>query len=286
MKLTFTNHTFSTLLTSSFINLRKPFCSASLLSSSATISVKPQVPIFLRPPIYSTQLSDLKKWHDWAKSVASSIGSTFVQSDNGPDSDILCRELKWFIEDVVEDKHSLFSEMGDGNERIKMRADIEELYCLWKQRIEERKPFQYVVGCEHWKDLVLSVQEGVLIPRPETELIVDLVSDVVSKNGDLKRGVWADLGTGSGALAIGICRVLGNGGKVIASDLSPIAVAVAAYNVQRYCLQVRYSSLFNLHVLYSLLFAILQISNLFIEIATRQSSLCLHNTLRLTVKIT
>ncbi|GAU17588.1 hypothetical protein TSUD_341320 [Trifolium subterraneum] len=118
-----------------------------------------------------------------------------------------------------------------------MRADIDELYCLWKQRIEDRKPFQYIVGCEHWKDLVLSVQEGVLIPRPETELIVDLVYDVVSKNEDLKRGVWADLGTGSGALAIGVGRILGNGGKVIGSDLSPVAVAVAAYNVQRYCLQ-------------------------------------------------
>lgn len=276
MKVTLTNHTFSTLLNSSFINLRRPFCSASLLSSSAPVSVKPQVPIFLRPPIYSTKLSDLKKWHNWAKSVASSIGSTFVQSDNGPDSDILCRELKWFIEDVVEDKHSLFSEMGDGNERVKMRADIEELYCLWRQRIEERKPFQYVVGCEHWKDLVLSVQEGVLIPRPETELIVDLVSDVVSKSDDLRRGVWADLGTGSGALAIGIGRVLGNGGKVIASDLSPVAVAVAAYNVQRYCLQVRNSSLFNLHVLYSLSFAILRISNFVVELLTNQSnsSLC------------
>lgn len=276
MKVTLTNHTFSTLLNSSFINLRRPFCSASLLSSSAPVSVKPQVPIFLRPPIYSTKLSDLKNWHNWAKSVASSIGSSFVQSDNGPDSEILCRELKWFIEDVVEDKHSLFSEMGDGNERVKMRADIEELYCLWRQRIEERKPFQYVVGCEHWKDLVLSVQEGVLIPRPETELIVDLVSDAVSKNEDLKRGVWADLGTGSGALAIGIGRVLGNGGKVIASDLCPVAVAVAAYNVQRYCLQVRNSSFFNLHVLYSLLFAILRISNFVVELVTNQSnsSLC------------
>lgn len=235
MKLTLTNHNFSTLFNSSFINLRRPFCSSSL--SSSPTSTKPQVPIFLRPPIYSTKLSDLKKWHNWAKNIAFSIGSSFVQSDNGPDSTILCRELKWFIEDVVENHHSLFPHMGDDNERVKMKADIEELYCLWKQRIEERKPFQYIVGCEHWKDLVLSVQEGVLIPRPETELIVDLVSDVVSKNEDLKRGVWADLGTGSGALAIGIGRVLGDGGKVIASDLSPVAVAVAGYNVQRYSLQ-------------------------------------------------
>lgn len=160
-----------------------------------------------------------------------------MHSDNGPDSSILCRELKWLMEDAVED-HSLL--MGvENDERVQMRVEIRELYNLWKKRIEERRPFQYIVGCEHWRDLVLSVQEGVLIPRPETELIVDFVSDVVSKNEDLKRGVWADLGTGSGALAIGIGGVLGIGGRVIATDLSLVAVAVAAYNVQRYCLQVR-----------------------------------------------
>lgn len=198
--------------------------------------MKPQVPLFLRPPIYSTKLCDLKKWHEWAKGVAFSIGSSFVHSDNGPDSSLLCRELKWLMEDAVEDVKGLND--NDGDERVKMRVEIDELYCLWKQRVQERRPFQYVVGCEHWRDLVLSVQEGVLIPRPETELVVDFVADVVSENEDFRRGVWADLGTGSGALAIGVCRVLGNGGgRVIATDLSAVAVAVAAYNVQRYCLQ-------------------------------------------------
>ena len=200
--------------------------------------MKPQVPLFLRQPIYSTKLCELKKWHDWAKGVAFSIGSTFVDSDNGPDSSLLCRELKWLMEDAVED-HSMIVKDDDSDERVKMRVGIEELYCLWKQRVQERRPFQYVVGCEHWRDLVLSVQEGVLIPRPETELLVDFVDDVVSENEDLKRGVWADLGTGSGALAIGIGGVLGSEGRVIATDLSPVAVAVAAYNVQRYCFQVR-----------------------------------------------
>ncbi|KAK7324299.1 hypothetical protein VNO77_27832 [Canavalia gladiata] len=227
---------FPTLFNSSaFSALCKPFCSSAL--SPPGTCLKPQVPLFLRPPIYSTKLSDLKKWHDWAKSEAFSIGSTFVHSDNGPDSSTLCREVKWLMEDAVED-HSVFSHMGvKDDERVKMRVEIEELYCLWKQRIQERRPFQYIVGCEHWRDLVLSVEEGVLIPRPETEIIVDLVSDVVSKNEDLKRGMWADLGTGSGALAIGVGGVLGSVGRVIAIDLSPVAIAVAAYNVQRYCLQ-------------------------------------------------
>ncbi|KAG5000426.1 hypothetical protein JHK87_021498 [Glycine soja] len=217
-------YSFPTLLkSSSFSTLSRPFCSSAL--SSPPTCVKPQVPLFLRPPIYSTKLCELKKWHDWAKGVAFSIGSTFVHSDNGRDSSILFREMKWLMEDAVED-HSMIVD----DERVKMRIGIDELYCLWKQRIHERRPFQYVVGCEHWRDLVLSVQEGVLIPRPETELIVDFVYDVVSENEDLKSGVWADLGTGSGALAIGI-------GRVVATDLSPVAVAVAAYNVQRYCLQ-------------------------------------------------
>lgn len=120
---------------------------------------------------------------------------------------------------------------------VGLRASLDQMYKLWGQRIEERRPFQYIVGCEHWRDLVLSVEDGVLIPRPETEKIVDLVEEVVGKFEGLKEGVWADLGTGSGALAISISRVLGRSGRVIATDLSPIAVAVASYNVERYGLQ-------------------------------------------------
>ena len=115
--------------------------------------------------------------------LASSVGTTFLDLDNGPDSGLLCRELKWLMEDAIEDR-TVFSQMGIENNQtnVRLRMGIEELYNLWKQRIEERRPFQYLVGCEHWRDLVLSVQEGVLIPRPETELIVDLVADVVSNN--------------------------------------------------------------------------------------------------------
>ena len=79
---------------------------------------------------------------------------------------------------------------------------------------------------------MLSVQDRVLILRPETELIVDLVANVVSKNEGLKEGLWADLGTGSEALAIGIGRIIGSRGRVIAIDLSPIALSMAAFNVQ------------------------------------------------------
>lgn len=141
------------------------------------------------------------------------------------------------------DDPSLFPLLGrsrdeeDDGRSIRLRARLEDMYELWKQRILERRPFQYIVGCEHWRDLVLGVWEGVLIPRPETEKIVDLVSRVVEGDEGLRKGVWADLGTGSGAIAIGIARVLGAPGRVIATDLSPVAVEVASFNVQRYGLQ-------------------------------------------------
>ncbi|KAM1795834.1 hypothetical protein TB1_035238 [Malus domestica] len=132
--------------------------------------------------------------------------TTFVYLDNGPDSTLLRRELKWLVEDAIEEPENVDNNGG----RVRLRVEIEGLYMLWKQRVEERRPFQYVVGCEHWRDLVLCVEEG---------------------------GLWADLGTGSGAIAIGIARVLGSGGRVIATDLSPAAIGVAAFNVQRYGLQ-------------------------------------------------
>lgn len=165
--------------------------------------------------------------------------------DNGPDSNLLCRELKWLMEDATEDRllpSQIHSEKFQRN--VGLRLSLEDLYGLWKQRIEERRPFQYIVGCEHWRDLVLCVEEGVLIPRPETEQIVDLVADVVSKNERLREGLWVDLGTGSGAIAIGIGKVLKSRGRVIATDLSPLALAVAAFNVERYELQVSFNITF------------------------------------------
>ncbi|KAI8557371.1 hypothetical protein RHMOL_Rhmol04G0005800 [Rhododendron molle] len=167
--------------------------SCSSISPPPT-SLKPQTPLFLRPPIYSATLSDLQKWQQWAKNLASSVGSHFTDLDNGPDPTLLHREINWLLQDALENPKLPLTQLGTDD-------------------------------------------EGVLIPRPETELIVDLVGDLVEGNGELREGLWADMGTGSGALAIGIARILGPCGRVIATDLSPVAVAVASYNVQRYNLQ-------------------------------------------------
>lgn len=65
--------------------------------------------------------------------------------------------------------------------------------------LQERYPFQYLVGAAHWRDLVLAVGPGVLIPRPETEQMVDLAAAALSQRPHLSGLPWADLGCGSGA---------------------------------------------------------------------------------------
>lgn len=62
----------------------------------------------------------------------------------------------------------------------------------------------------HWRDLILHVGPGVLIPRPETELIIDIAEEhIISTCEDKDRPqVWADLGTGTGAIAIALSHLL------------------------------------------------------------------------------
>ena len=128
-----------------------------------------------------------------------------------------------------------------------------------------RVPLQYLTGAAHWRDLVLAVGPGVLIPRPETELLIDFAEEVcpgqmaypsihsspecsllhllmchqlsaehpagsrtqvaskptercmqaMKSQNRPPDGPWADLGSGSGALAIALARALPKGTQVM-----------------------------------------------------------------------
>ncbi|KAH7372683.1 hypothetical protein KP509_17G016300 [Ceratopteris richardii] len=120
---------------------------------------------------------------------------------------------------------------------VYLRASLEELSNLWVERVHRRRPFQYIVSSAHWRDFVLFVKEGVLIPRPETEQMIDLAQEVINAHPVLSEGVWADLGTGSGALSIGIASILHPQGSVVAVDTSEEALFVASINIQKYGFQ-------------------------------------------------
>jgi release factor glutamine methyltransferase len=85
-------------------------------------------------------------------------------------------------------------------------------------------PFAYAVGRAAFRSLTLGVDERVLIPRPETERLVDLVLERVAD------GVAIDVGTGSGAIAVALATE-GRFSRVYGTDISRDALAVAQANV-------------------------------------------------------
>jgi release factor glutamine methyltransferase len=89
-------------------------------------------------------------------------------------------------------------------------------------------PFAYAVGRAAFRYLTLRVDERVLIPRQETEQLVELVLASPQARGG---GVAADIGTGSGAIALALATE-GNFSRVIATDISADSLEVARGNVQ------------------------------------------------------
>lgn len=92
-------------------------------------------------------------------------------------------------------------------------------------RLKRHEPLQYVVGCARFHGHRFKVTPAVLIPRPETEQLVDLIIDE-NPDADLK---VLDMGTGSGCIAIALARAL-KFAQVDALDVSRDALAVAREN--------------------------------------------------------
>lgn len=108
-------------------------------------------------------------------------------------------------------------------------ADPEEL----ARRRQEGEPLQYLEGTAAFLDLDLVVDGRVLVPRPETEGLVELAASLRSRPE-----VIVDLGTGSGALAIALARRY-PAADVHGTDISPDALEVACQNIEAHAPGVR-----------------------------------------------
>jgi release factor glutamine methyltransferase len=92
------------------------------------------------------------------------------------------------------------------------------------------EPLQYVVGRWGFRTLELYVDRRVLIPRPETELVVEVALEELRALAGDRPSVVADLGTGSGAIALSLAAEVPRA-EVWATELSPDALAVARANL-------------------------------------------------------
>lgn len=112
------------------------------------------------------------------------------------------------------------------NERLDDQESFEKLVG----RRAANEPYEYIVGEASFYDIHLSVEDGVLIPRPETELLIDLVAEIIEKE-NISR--IAEIGVGSGAISVVLARKFPHL-KVIATDICDTPLKVAQKNIETF----------------------------------------------------
>ena len=112
---------------------------------------------------------------------------------------------------------------------------IAEAFCTLKARRATGEPLAYIVGYKEFFGLRLKVDARVLVPRPDTETLVQWALDVVN---NVPKPEILDMGTGSGAVAIAIAYTLN--ARVVATDFSEKALAVASHNGRYFGVDVQF----------------------------------------------
>ncbi len=113
------------------------------------------------------------------------------------------------------------------NGNLHLKKNLEFLESLWEDHLISSCPVQYLCGITYWRDLKLKVTNKVLIPRPETELIVDIVFNVFRRKSE--KLFFAELGTGSGAISIALALAYPFS-EGVATDIDQDALEIATKN--------------------------------------------------------
>ena len=138
-------------------------------------------------------------------------------------------DAEWLLLHVLQQSHGwLFAHRNDP-----LPAAAADAFDALVRRRVDGEPVAYLTGTRGFWSLALEVDPAVLIPRPETELLVELALERLSAREPLR---VADLGTGSGAIALAIAneRPLA---RVVGVDASVAALDLAARNARRLGLQ-------------------------------------------------
>lgn len=138
-------------------------------------------------------------------------------------------EAESFFYLILENKRQL--------RRIDLALDVDSVFSKseilnWNAILEKLKiqiPIQYIIGTTHFYGLEFIVDENVLIPRPETEELVDWIVKLNSKLSKKKNLKILDIGTGSGCIAVSLAKNIPNS-EVFAIDVSEKVLAIAKKN--------------------------------------------------------
>ena len=126
---------------------------------------------------------------------------------------------------VTNSDQNLMNINPEGN--LYLKENLEFLESIWEEHLLKSCPIQYLCGITFWRDLKLKVSNKVLIPRPETELIIDIVFDIFRKKSE--KLFFAELGTGSGAISIALALAYPFS-EGVATDIDQDALEIATKN--------------------------------------------------------
>jgi len=157
----------------------------------------------------------------------------------------------WRVIDILKWGEQFFTDNNFGNSRREIEFLIQELLNCnrvdlylrfdepltknqlktlrdWITRRKNKEPAQYITGKVGFYNIELKVNKDVLIPRPESEVLIDSVLKIVSKNDELN---ILDIGTGSGCLALALANELTNS-KITGIDNSESSIQLAKENAE------------------------------------------------------
>ena len=164
--------------------------------------------------------------------------------------EISTKELFLWIKDIkknkqgIDDFYLLLDLLGgisksellllkiNAQEKVSLNIDLFSLKKKWLEYIKLSKPIQYISGSSYWRNFKFELTNDVLIPRVETEQIVEIASNIFDYED--KKIIFADLGTGSGTISISLV-VENSNWKGLATDIDINAIQVAQKNHKKIC---------------------------------------------------
>ena len=147
-------------------------------------------------------------------------------------------EITAFLRIIFSDVFNLSATEIILKENNKLSSEKEKMVCEIVERLKKFEPLQYIIGFTEFYGLKFFVSRDVLIPRPETEELVDLI---IKENSDKKNLKILDIGTGSGCIAVSLAENISDA-LVTAIDISEGALNVAKNNALRNRVDIEYIS--------------------------------------------
>ena len=118
----------------------------------------------------------------------------------------------------------------------KSEIEVDNTFFEWVDRRSKNEPFEYIINRVSFYSQEFYIDERALIPRPETELLVDeVIKNVEDKNTKM---TFVEVGVGSGIISIILAKNFPNA-RFIAVDISPKALLVAKKNIEKFGLEKR-----------------------------------------------